>query len=951
MEPQCVHSRVSLWLSIFCLCLLTVVSASASAFELTAEEQQWLIEHPVVRVGIDPSWPPYEFIDQQGQYQGISADYLTILSTKLGIKFVVGAPLPWTETQKKLENKELDISPSIAETPKRRKFLNFTQAYISFPVVILTRANEPFIGQIEELSGQRVGVEADYFTDDILQNYYPNITRVRYSYLSDLLSALSLGQVDYILTNYASASYSVQNLHITGLKLAVVTNFNSPLTIGVRQDWPLLPIILDKALSEITPQQHQKIRQKWLAIHNPPTRELSDIWRLYPDIILLSVILLFLILVGLMVLYFRHRLVKRQLTAQKAQDDLAESEKRFRLLIEHAPIAFAIFKGQMGVVKMLNRCFVNTFGYKPNELYDVEDWWRAAYPNPAYRDEIKKIWFDRLDVAKKNQHNLMPMEATVRCRDGSERYIRFHSILIGTFNLVAFIDLTEQKKNETALMAAKESAEHATKAKSLFLANMSHEIRTPMNGILGLTALLQKTELNERQRDYLSKVYSSGEFLLGILNDILDLSKVEAGKLELESQTFSLNQLLEPLRSLSLSATQQKPVEIFFYIAPEVPCTLVGDVLRLGQVMTNLLGNAIKFSSKGEVEIGVSCLPNPNNTQIKLHLWVRDTGIGMTPEQLSNIFEAFNQADTSTTRRFGGTGLGLTICKRLVELMNGEIVVTSHLQQGSRFDVYVYLGKPSLVQEERPAPVRKLYVLIIDENAHAAVAIRVMAERLGWQADVLTSLSQQQQPISHGYDYILLGASFADDTYAAYLPDDVPKVLLQTPWQENDPMLGGSIVFAHTLTKPVTEATLQGLTAAVGAKVSQIEEKPLLTHRILLVEDNTINQLVGVRLLENLGAEVDVAENGYVALSLLQQVGVNYDVVLMDLQMPVMDGLETTRQMRMIEQFADMPVIAMTANVMAADREQCFAAGMNDFMSKPVRLQELREKILQWTTH
>ena len=163
MEPQCVHSRVSLWLSIFCLCLLTVVSASASAFELTAEEQQWLIEHPVVRVGI------------QGQYQGISADYLTILSTKLGIKFVVGAPLPWTETQKKLENKELDISPSIAETPKRRKFLNFTQAYISFPVVILTRANEPFIGQIEELSGQRVGVEADYFTDDILQNYYPNI--------------------------------------------------------------------------------------------------------------------------------------------------------------------------------------------------------------------------------------------------------------------------------------------------------------------------------------------------------------------------------------------------------------------------------------------------------------------------------------------------------------------------------------------------------------------------------------------------------------------------------------------------------------------------------------------------------------------------------------------------------------------------------------------------------
>lgn len=937
--------RLTLVKSFSALCIYLIFSSVSYALNLTAQEEAWLAVHPVVRVGIDPAWPPYEFTDKQGEYRGISADYMAIISQKLGIKLAITKDKSWTEVKQKLEQKQLDISPSVAETPQRREFLNFTQPYISFPVVILTRVDESFIGQLEDLQGERVGVEANYFADEVLQKNFPNITRVPYENIHALLSALALKRIDYAVTNHASASYTVQHLQITGIKLASVTPFESPLTIAVRDDWPEFVSVLNKALIDISPQQHQQIRQRWLSVHKQRLY-VADVWRLHPDIVLLAMLGVLFVLMLMVILYFRQRLLKRQAIAQQAQQDLAESEKRFRVLIEHAPVAFAIFKGQLGIIKMLNRSFIQTFGYKPNEMHDVEDWWRVAYPNPTYREKIQQQWFARLEVAKATHQPLKPMEAMVRCRDGSERYIRFHAILIGSFNLVAFIDLTEQKQNQEALLKAKEAAEQATKAKSLFLANMSHEIRTPMNGILGLAVLLEKTEMNERQRDYLGKIYSSGEFLLGILNDILDLSKVEAGKLELEVQPFTIAQLLEPLRGLVLSATQHKPVETFFYVSSDVPALLTGDLLRFTQILTNLLGNAIKFSAKGEIEIGIAAMPTTQIGKIKLHLWVRDTGIGMNSEQLAKIFEAFSQADASTTRRFGGTGLGLTICKRIVELMEGEVKVQSEPNKGSRFDIFVYLPNTTEVAPNKVTAKRS--VLIVDNNQYSALAIKSIAERLQWQADVLTKLDENSQIVATHYDYVLLDADFATEAYSAYLPTNLPKVLLQTPWQENDPMLGSMISFAQTLTKPIDEQTLLSLTVSASAKNTTIEEKPLLAYRILLVEDNTINQLVGVKLLETLGAEVDVAENGHVALSLLQQVGVYYDVVLMDLQMPIMDGLETTRQLRLIEQFADLPVIAMTANVMATDREACFEAGMNDFMSKPIRLQELRAKVLQW---
>lgn len=930
------------WWVIAC-CLLANISY---ALELTAQEKAWLLAHPTLQVGSGTVWQPYEFIDTHNQYRGIIADYLALISQKLGIRLSIVKDKSWIEIKSLLAQKQIDMSPIKADILQHNPALMVSQPYISFPMVILTRTDDAFIGALADLNGQRVGVEAHYFANDLLQKNFPHIQRVTYNSTRDLLSALTLHQIDYVLTNHATAVYVVQNLRMTGIKLAATTPFELPLTIAVRNDWPEFVLILNKAIADISPQEHQQIRQRWLSMQASPS-QMGDIGRLYPDMILLLVLGPVLMVMLAVIVFFRRRLHKRQMIAKHAQDELAESEKRFRLLIENAPIPLAILKYETGLVKMLNRSFEDTFGYQIHELYDIDCWWRMAYPNPVYREEIRSEWTARLNTAQKNKRNLEPIEAMVTCRDGRERYIQCHAILLGELSLIVLIDLTEKNNHEKALVIAKEIAEQATNAKSLFLANMSHEIRTPMNAILGLTTLLEKTELDERQRDYLSKIYSSGEFLLGLLNDILDLSKVEAGKLELEQKAFSLTQLLEPLRGLVLSSTQHKAVEVLFYIAPDVPPILTGDILRLGQILTNLLGNAIKFSQKGDIELGIATLPSPYSRKIKLHLWVKDMGIGMSEAQLSRVFEAFSQADASTTRRFGGTGLGLTIAKRLVELMDGDIKVNSQLDKGTCFDIFIYLPQTIDVSLAEDVSTKKQAILIVDNNATSAQAIQSMAERLHWQVDTLSTLHAQMHIATH-YDYILVDADFATQAYCAYLPSNIPKVLLQTPWQENDPMLGDMIEFVATLTKPIDEHTLLALTAKHRSKQNRTDESPLLVCRVLLVEDNPINQLVGVKLLESFGAVVDVAENGHVALSLLQHIDNHYDMVLMDLQMPVMDGLETTRQLRLIEQFSHLPVIAMTANVLATDRQACFEAGMNDFMSKPIRLKELREKISQW---
>lgn len=531
--------------------------------------------------------------------------------------------------------------------------------------------------------------------------------------------------------------------------------------------------------------------------------------------------------------------------------------------------------------------------------------------------------------------------------------------------VVSMVDMTELKVLADKLRIAKEQADAASKAKGDFLANMSHEIRTPMNAIIGMSQLCLQTALAPKQQHYLEKIERASQSLLAIINDILDFSKIEAGKMDIESTPFQLDSLLEELSDMFSEKAAEKPLELLFAVAPNVPRHLVGDALRLRQVLINLINNAIKFTDRGEVLLSLS-LQEQHQQAVVLRFSVRDTGIGLTREQQAKLFDSFTQADSSTTRKYGGTGLGLAICKQLVELMGGTIGVESQLGHGSTFYFSVKLststGQHLTVSQE----LEGMNVLVVDDNATALDIMRTMLESLGFKVDTVRSgeeaVAHCQQ---HAYGVVLIDWKMPSmnglETAERILQcaPVIPRILMVSAHADAGFLSQiEQLGLAGYISKPISASRLlDGIMNALGYRgilpVRRDSEQldasillPLKGKRILLVEDNEMNLEVACEFLEKAGMIVSVATHGQMALEKLAQQPV--DLVLMDCQMPVMDGYQATQMIRQQPQWADLPVIAMTANAMAGDREACLHAGMNDHLAKPIEVAKLYRTLLHY---
>lgn len=811
---------------------ITVATSTAGdvtpRLELTDTERRWLAEHPELRLGIDPSWEPIEFATEDGEYRGISAEFMRRVGDMLDVEMRHMPNLNWQQVIDAAKQQRVDLLPAITPSSERSEFLDFTQTYLHFPLVVFTRKDVPLISGLADLSGKWIAVEKGYVAEELLHRDHPDLELWPVDTTEQALQSLVLGEVDAYVGNLTLGSYLIDKRGFGNLKVAAPTPYANDLAIGVRKDWPILTTILNKALAAIDDNERRVIRQESLAIR-----------------------------------------------------------------------------------------------------YDVGV-------------DYTLLW----------------------------RVIAGAAVIL----LLSFLWVAQMRRQKVALAAAKNEAEKANRFKSHFLANMSHEIRTPMNAIMGFAHLARQTDLSSRQQGYIDKIHAAANALLGVINDILDFSRIEAGKLDVEKIPFSLDEVLENLASVTIMRAEEKGLEILFNRDLKVPDGLVGDPLRLGQVLINLVGNAIKFTEHGEITVSVDQVARVDD-DITLRFTVQDTGIGIPEKQLPRLFDAFTQADESTTRRYGGSGLGLSICRHLVELMHGDLKAESTIGKGSSFSFTLPLGVPNVYEERGWIPdpdLRGLRVLVVDDNPAARQIL----------SDMLTSFTFEVSTASDGEAALamLYAAETGDEEpFSLVLMDwrmsgidgmeasrrikhgrllkQPPAVVLVTAYGREEVMHQAEVAgLDGFLIKPVSPSILfDNVIKALGGKVrgpisTQPQPVVAIQHRlagdVLLVEDNLINQQVARELLENMGLLIRTARNGRDALSMLDRHA--FDLVLMDIQMPEMDGYEATAKIRENPKFVELPVVAMTAHAMTGERERCIAAGMNDHIAKPIDPVVLFNTLRRW---
>ena len=939
--------------------------AREDVLELTEEEKKWLKENKELSLGILRGWPPFSFLNSEGEFSGAISEYIKIINEKLEIDMVPKKDLSWNQMLEEARKGRIDVVAGIARTEERENFLLFTKPYLELPIVIATRDDSPMVTDIGSLEGKKIAVVEGNIVQHYMERDYPEHQLILYDEASKALKAVADGKAFAAVDSIISINYSSKKMGLDNIVVVSTTPYVVELSMGVSKRYPELVPILDKILYSFTEDEKHLIETKWTEM----TIEKEVDWVLIWKIATLAVLILGSIFTSIII--WNRKLVSEIKKRKEAERKIIENMETTNKIIDNSPVPMAVVDISSERIMRANEAMVEFNLLSTEELskHKLRDIYVAKENN---RSEITK----ELQVEKGVENYEVQVK---RIGTGEKRWTLFSSHLLKYMErealIFTIIDIEDIKRIHSELEEAKEKAEDATKAKSEFLANMSHEIRTPMNAILGLNDLLKKTEMSGKQRDYVDKVGRSATNLLGIINDILDFSKIESGKMDIEYTSFNLDTVLEGLSNISGFKSAEKGIEFVIERDSLIPDYLVGDPLRLGQILLNLTNNAIKFTDKGEVLLKVSS-KKIDDEEVELKFEVKDTGIGLTEEQRKKLFTAFTQADASTTRKYGGTGLGLSISKHLVNLMGGEIGVESVYGEGSNFFFVITLKVGEGIERQSVTKELKgLRVMVVDDNESARRVMDNYLTDFSFETILVSSgeeaVYEFESSVSKGdrVDLILMDLRMDGmdgiETWKlirerAGKEEAPPKIIMVTAYGREDIVERAKKEGIEAiLMKPVSQSVLfDNILEIFGVEGRSYTHRKtggeypegfeeIRGARILVVEDNLINQDVIRALLEDEGFYVHLEENGRKTIETLES-GDEFDVVLMDLQMPILDGYETTSELRKKKKYRDLPIIALSADAMSGTRKKVEEAGMNGYVTKPIDKTLLFETLVKF---
>jgi|GEM_PF-3152722 len=842
----------------------TLPDISGPALVLSDEELAWIKANPIVTVGVDLDFAPIEDMDKDGNYIGVTADFLSLVSEKTGLKFEFDHEHSWAESLERIKEGKNQMLGAAVASDQRRVFMDFTEPYawLSGVIIVPKTVTEPM--SLEKLTGMKVTVVHNYVWKDYLETHHPDLVINPAQDIEAALKKVSFGMADAMVGYMATASHHIERLGISNLKISGETVSVLNISFAVSKKTPQLRQILNKVLAQTTEIQKKEILRKWISLEFTKDNYFRWLARiLFPGVAL--------VLLGLIGTIIWNRSLQRQVTqrTEKLNQELVqrthmeralrESEEKYRSIFRNIQDVYYEIQPRGRIIE-ISPSVKKVFGYDREFLLN-ESMSRMF----ADSEEFSRM----LETAAREQR-LDDHGTVLVCPDGKRLNGSMNAVMIrnskgipvkivGSIHNItervkaqkalrsAYIELEKRVRERTAelrntnkeLNKAKETADAATRAKSNFLANMSHEIRTPLSGVISASELVMHEEPPKKIARYINIIRGSGHALLGVIDDILDFSKIEAGKLDIEIHTFHLDQLIARVTNLFKQKIAEKGIILRVKVAQDTPAHLKGDSFRIQQILTNLLGNAVKFTDRGgRISLKVSGHPCAHkDNRVFMEFEVDDSGIGISPEHQDLLFKPFSQIDASTTRKYGGSGLGLSICGQLVEMMEGTITVESEPKKGSRF----------------------LFTIPLER------------------------------------------------------------------WTDPNQ--------AQDICVPDLSASLSGY------------KKKLTGKRILVAEDTPTNQEIIQAVLDLAGIHTTLVDTGLKAVDAVDKK--RFHAVLMDLQMPEMDGFEATKTIRLRHNKSDLPIIAMTAHTLKEDEGKCMAAGMNAYISKPVNQNKLFKTLIR----